>query len=95
MKVMGKHEVEVVTDILCDVCDESTSGNGKHPPEHGTLQANWGYDSRHDGEAYEVHLCEQCFFEALANLQGQRRTNIIFSENGYEPNPEFGLVKRS
>lgn len=94
MKVMGKQEVEVVTDIVCDVCGKSTSGKGIHPPEFGILQANWGYDSKHDGDGYEVHLCEKCFFGTLASLQEQRRGNMMFSESSKEFDSAFGLVKR-
>lgn len=48
--------------------------------------------ARHDGETYKVHLCESCFFKALANLQEQRRGQLMFTEQGYEPNPDFGRV---
>ncbi len=92
MKVMTIKEVEVVSDVRCDVCDGSTSNNGNYSPQFGTLHAKWGYGAHHDSEAYEVHLCESCFFQALANLQEQRRGNLMFSEQGYEPNPDFGRV---
>jgi hypothetical protein len=92
MKVMTRKEVEVVADVSCDICDESTSKHGRHSPQFGTLQAQWGYGSHHDGEAFELHLCESCFFQALANLQEQRRGELMFSEQGFEPNPDFGRV---
>ncbi|EKG0013005.1 hypothetical protein ACT7PP_003087 [Vibrio cholerae] len=95
MKVVGKQEVEVIKDIQCDVCGDSTSGNDSHSPQYGALQANWGYGSKHDGEVYEVHLCELCFFQALADLKQHRRSHMMFAEDGYEPNAEFGLVKHS
>ncbi|PJG59777.1 hypothetical protein CUC53_05110 [Aeromonas cavernicola] len=93
MKVMAKKEVDVVADIRCDICDESTSKHGCHCPQFGTVQAQWSYGSHHDGEAFELHLCESCFFQALANLQEQRRGTLMFSERGYEPNPDFGRVQ--
>lgn len=43
MRVMTKQEVDVVADVRCDICDESTSGHGRHSPQFGTLQAQWGY----------------------------------------------------
>lgn len=92
MKVMVKREIDVVDDIRCDVCDESTSNHGRYPPQFGTLQAHWGYGAQHDGEAFEVHLCERCFFQALANLREQRRGELMFSAQGFEPNPDFGRV---
>ena len=93
MKIMTKQEVDVVSDIRCDVCDESCSPVEGYDPLYGTLSAKWGYGSTHDGEAYEVHLCESCFFQALASLQEQRRGHLMFSEQGYEPNPGFGRIE--
>ena len=90
---MTKQEVDVVSDIRCDVCDESCSPVEGYDPLYGTLSAKWGYGSTHDGEAYEVHLCESCFFQALASLQEQRRGHLMFSEQGYEPNPGFGRIE--
>ena len=60
----------------------------------GVLQAHWGYGSvRHDGERYEVHLCEDCFFTTLAYLRQEHRTSNMFDE-GYQPaDPDsFGRV---
>ncbi|MFU3256883.1 hypothetical protein ACM7LX_33975, partial [Pseudomonas aeruginosa] len=34
--------------------------------QFGTLQAHWGYGSKHDGERYKVHLCELWFFRTLS-----------------------------
>ena len=93
MKIVTKQEVDVVSDIRCDVCDESCSPVEGYDPLYGTLSAKWGYGSTHDGEAYEVHLCESCFFQTLANLQEQRREHLMFSEQGYELNPDFGRVE--
>ncbi len=93
MKIMTKQEVDVVSDIHCDVCEESCSPVEGYGPQVGTLSAKWGYGARHDGEAYEVHLCESCFFQALASLQEQRRGQLMFSEQGYEPNLDFGRIK--
>ena len=93
MKIMSKQEVDVVSDIHCDVCEESCSPVEGYGPQVGTLSAKWGYGARHDGEAYEVHLCESCFFQALSNLQEQRRGQLMFSEQGYEPNPGFGRIE--
>ena len=93
MKIMTKQEVDVVSDIRCDVCDASCSPVDGYGPQVGTLSARWGYGSTHDGEAYEVHLCESCFFQALASLQEQRRGQLMFSEQGYEPNPDFGRIE--
>ncbi len=93
MKVTSKQLVDVVTDVLCDVCGESTSRSGQHSPQFGTLQAGWGYGASHDGESYQVHLCEGCFFSTLAYLKEQRRGNKMFSEKSAEQERKFGLIE--
>jgi hypothetical protein len=64
MKIIGKVEIEAVVDVVCDVCQFSTrvTGGGL---QFATLQAHWGWGTKHDGERYELHLCEGCFFRAL------------------------------
>ncbi len=60
---------EQVVDILCDVCGRSTKTNfGTN--QYGSLSADFGYGSRHDGERYKVHLCEMCFFRYTRNNEG-------------------------
>ena len=43
--------------------------------------AHWGYGSKHDGERYELQLCEKCFFYALATLKKERVDEFMFDEN--------------
>ncbi|HGY9618732.1 TPA: hypothetical protein ACOJNU_000805 [Pseudomonas putida] len=93
MKITGRVEVETVTDVMCDVCRCSTLlGAGGH--QFGTLQAHWGYDTVHDGERYELHLCEQCFFRTWAYLKQERRTQHLFSEDVQELTDNLGLVAK-
>lgn len=81
------------TSILCAVCGTHTrvAGCGQ---QYGTLQARWGYGSKHDGERYRVHLCESCFFGALAYLRQERRINTMFDDYQPQDGAEFGLVAR-
>lgn len=73
-----------VVDVRCDVCGDSTTTSSPKR-EYGTLHAHWGYGSaQHDGEQYEIHLCEDCFFETLANLRQMHRGKNMFLE-GYQP----------
>ena len=91
MKIIGRVEVEAVTDVVCDICRCSTRTNiGAH--QFGTLQAHWGYGTAHDGERYELHLCEDCFFQTLAYLKQERRTQHLFSEDGQDLTDNLGLV---
>ena len=78
MKIMGIKAVETVIDVRCDTCGASTLEDTNQTPQYGILTANWGYGSRHDGERYEVDLCEACFFALLANAKELRRANMLF-----------------
>lgn len=90
MKIMTPKTVEVVSDVVCDVCGGSTVKAEGSTPEFATLKADWGYGSAHDGEQYEVHLCEPCFFSTLATLKEQRRPLFMFSEEDNDQ-AAFGL----
>lgn len=93
MKIIGRVETEGVTDVRCDVCDSSTrqdSGN----LQYGELVAHWGYGAQHDGERYEVHLCETCFFGVIAYLKQERRTVNLFADDVPQSSDEFGLAAR-
>lgn len=78
-------------DILCDVCGGDTCVPG-YGQQFGTLQALWGYGSQHDGERYRVHLCESCFFWALACLRQERRINRLFDDEQPVDDQAFGRV---
>ncbi|RAU48145.1 MULTISPECIES: hypothetical protein [unclassified Pseudomonas] len=93
MKITGKVQIEAVTDVVCDICLLTTTVNGGGF-QFGTLQAHWGYGTKHDGERYEVHLCEGCFFQAIANLKEQRRGQIMFRNDVEIMEDDFGLVTR-
>jgi hypothetical protein len=94
MKIMGRVESEAVTDVRCDVCDDSTClENGSF--QYGMLQAHWGYGASHDGERYEVHLCERCFFATLAYLKQERRTLHLFDGDPRSAEDELGLITRN
>ncbi|EOG3619034.1 hypothetical protein G7017_07070 [Pseudomonas fulva] len=93
MKIIGRVEVEAVTDVICDICRCSTRlDTGGH--QFGTLQAHWGCDTAHHGERYELHLCEHCFFQTLAYLKQERRTQHLFSEDGLDLTDNLGLVAK-
>lgn len=68
-------DLEQPADILCDVCQESTQRN------YAVLSAHWGSGSKHDGEQYELHLCEACFFATLATLKREHRVKQMFNED--------------
>lgn len=83
---------ETDVDITCDVCGQSTRVEG-YGQQFGTLQAHWGYGSKQDGERYEVHLCESCFFSTLSHLRRERMVNPLFDEQPGTTEDNFGLVR--
>lgn len=93
MKITGHIETEAVVDVRCDACGCSTRlANGNL--QYGMLQAHWGYGAQHDGERYEVHLCEPCFFSTLAYLKQERRTAHLFEEDPQCSQEDFGLAAK-
>lgn len=81
MKVIGKVAVDAVTDMVCDACLSSARVTGEGLGL-ATLQAQWGYGIQHDGERYELHLCENCFFSTLAYFKQEHRMQNLFGEDG-------------
>ncbi|AXN29633.1 hypothetical protein CP913_13820 [Pseudomonas aeruginosa] len=92
MKITAMEQTESVSDVLCDVCGESTRIEG-YGLQFGTLRASWGYGSNHDGERYEVHLCEGCFFRTISGLRRERMVNFMFGDDDQDLS-DFGLVAR-
>lgn len=92
MKITAMEQSESVSDVLCDVCGCSTRVEG-YGLQFGTLHASWGYGSTHDGERYEVHLCELCFFRTISGLRRERMVNFMFSDESQDLS-DFGLVAR-
>jgi len=92
MKITAMEQTESVSDVLCDVCGDSTRIEG-YGLQFGTLSASWGYGSAHDGERYEIHLCEPCFFRTIYSLRRERMVNTMFSDEDQDLS-NFGLVAR-
>ena len=86
MEIKKLQQVRFITDVLCDVCKQSTT------LKFATFSAHWGYGSTHDGDSYELQLCEKCFSYALATLKKERRDTLMFDENfDLSSLDEFGL----
>ncbi|EPB3860635.1 TPA: hypothetical protein L5633_006235 [Pseudomonas aeruginosa] len=93
MRHVAMQPTETTSDVTCDACCQSTSIEG-YGQQFGVLQACWGYGSKHDGERYEVHLCEPCFFRTLAMLRRERMVNTMFDDDLDTNQDEFGLVRK-
>lgn len=81
------------TEIFCAVCGTHTRIAG-YGQQFGTVEALWGFGSRHDGERYRVYLCEACFFGTLAYLRQERRSANLFDDVQPEDDQAFGRVAR-
>lgn len=67
MKVKEDVLIEALKDVICDLCESSTLKYGS--PQFGALESHWGYGSDCNGDQYELHLCEKCFFKTLLYLK--------------------------
>ncbi|GGK02353.1 hypothetical protein GCM10009304_30170 [Pseudomonas matsuisoli] len=94
MLVNDKGDSESANDVMCDACLLSTK-TSKGVSQYGTMQANWSAGAKHEGERYELRLCEKCFFVALLALRQQRRVEHLFSEDAALMNSDesFGRVR--
>lgn len=81
MKVTQSGQLDVVIDVVCDICGMSTR-DGDGELQYGTTQASWGKGSVHCGETYELHLCENCFFAQVAEMKRTRWLAAMFDEQG-------------
>lgn len=80
MEIKSQALVDVVQDVICDVCRTDTRIPG-YGPQYGKLEAQWRYGSQHDGEHYRVDLCEPCFFRVLNGLRRERMVNGMFDDD--------------
>lgn len=48
MEIKSQALVDVVEDVICDVCRSGTRIPG-YGLQYGKLEAQWGYGSQHDG----------------------------------------------
>lgn len=93
MNITAVEQPASVRDVLCDVCGDSTHVEG-YGSQSGALSASWGHGSSHDGECYEIRLCESCFFRTLLSLRRERMVNFMFSDENQDLS-DFGRVTRN
>lgn len=51
-----------------------------------------GYGSSHDGEWYELHLREECFFRTVAYIKQERRCHNLLAEDDPDLTENLGLM---
>jgi hypothetical protein len=71
MKTYKKQYRKIEDKVYCDRC-KTCCTNDIFGSEYATLEALWGYGSKHDGEKYELQMCENCFFETLQWIKSKQ-----------------------
>ncbi len=71
---------QVEDKVYCDICGVCCTIDNIGQ-EYATLEASWGYGSQHDGEKYELHLCEKCFFDTIVHMKSQRYSYLKTLDN--------------
>lgn len=89
MKTYTKKTIKVLDTTICDICGKTCTDDFYHNHENATLEALWGYNSRNDGMSYEIHLCENCFYDTI-NWMKNKRTEYMGPPNPTEPFPFDG-----
>lgn len=57
---------EMITDVICDFCGKSCKG--VYDFEYATIDYNWGYGSKFDGDTGSYHMCDECFKKLKGEL---------------------------
>lgn len=85
MKTYKNKTVKVVDQIICDICGKVCTDDN-YMSEYGILEAAWGYNSRSDGTKYEIHICENCFYDTISWMKNKRSEYIpVYSEIKNDP----------
>lgn len=63
-------EVEVVADIICDICGASCKT--EYGNEYLSLTTSWGYMSNKDLETWKAQICEKCVDEHFKIVKFQK-----------------------
>lgn len=72
------YTTDIIKDVLCDVCGNSCCkfvDNKLIATESATISADWGYYSDSDGKEYNIEICENCFYDVVAHLKAQNKTD--------------------
>jgi hypothetical protein len=67
MNIFKQKLVDTLDNVLCDVCNKSCKYEMNY--EVARLSVNWGYESKNDGDAYCIDMCEDCFERTLQYLK--------------------------
>ena len=65
--------------VSCDICKEADAPNKIFVDNMLSLEYTFGYGSRHDGETWELDLCQNCVEQYLLKFMKKK----IEGENGH------------
>jgi len=82
MKIKELVQRSEITDIICDICNESCCKEDGYSCEYISIEHLWGYDSSKDGTKTECDICESCFVKVqdfIVNTLKGRVREISFN----------------
>lgn len=56
-----------VVSVTCDVCNCNCTK--EYNTESAHIDVEWGYESKNDGDVYDIDLCESCFLKMVDHLK--------------------------
>lgn len=71
MKLYKEVKRKVEDKVFCDICGQSCTLD-QFGSEYATLEAQWGYSSKRDGQKFDIQICEKCFEEILEWIKTKR-----------------------
>ena len=75
MRTYKEQTRKVTDDVICDCCGQSTTTMNMGP-SWAELSACWGYGSVHDGDMYNIDICENCFTDVLDFIKKKRKKTL-------------------
>lgn len=69
IKQTEKKEVDVLTDVTCDICGLSCLNPSTNNFEYMALKASWGYGTKKDNEKWTAQVCEKCVDEKFSEVK--------------------------
>ena len=93
MRIFGKKtiQVEYISGLYCDMCGSDCAAFDDFVGEnYANLEAYWGYGSKSDGTQFEIHLCEECFYNVLEHIRNERKKVLGPGEYPHANDPLYG-----
>ncbi len=81
-------EEERVSDIICDICQKScatsTPVDGDASFDCLEINGSFGYSSKHDGEIWDAHICQDCTDNFLEKIICFRKSSYIHFSSSHK-----------